>query len=710
MNKRVPNVVRGGQAIPMGNNFYYMRGRKHKDGGIDIGSNPRTGLEVEGGEIIQTSPKELKIFSAQPILNGKSPAKLVLGGANPNKVFEAQERYKENNNLNDDGTMKQYRNRKSTLDNKNYINVRVNGNVIDKIVGRRNQMYSPSPTGERKQAALGTKESYITINGKQYKKGDTFTYNGKTYKVEGTNTFLTYKELPNNNKISKDVRNAAIRDSKGATIKTRLDKKGYVPNNNYSFNNNRTNKSQNVIYTNRVKSSNIKTNTAKTNAVKANTAKTNVNNKNTNTVNKSVNVNSVNNSSKENNELRSFTTPIINRIDSDYGIGKQIRDINEKLYDIINFDKNKKVNTLPNKDIESYKTTVNDKVINTATTAPRRGNTQSKTITTATPNTTNVVNTVSTATVKPVVRTTNNKQKVVTTSPTKRTITKPVINKPVTNKPTTVKPKQKIVTTTVKPVTTQVSTTSPRFANLNTMMQGLPTEFNRAKYAGLEREIPDTLPTFRPNTNGNNKRKALFNKLDMEDAAGLGLNLAGTIAGGVNTIKALNKMTPPAQPRAVVPERMKTTIDINQQLAEAEEQAKRYINDINSNTNSSKGRLQRIQRVRNENMNNRNRLINAKTNAETELYNKDVANRQQINAINTAAYNDWLKDFRNFRNEVTGQKASSVNNIISGMNASFQDLLNRRENRRNYKNTLGIYAATHPNVSRRLFEDYGLEF
>lgn len=648
MNKRVPNVVRGGQAIPMGNNFYYMRGRKHKDGGIDIGGNPRTGLEVEGGEIIQTSPKELKVFSAQPILNGKSPAKLVLGGANPNKVFKAQERYKENNNLNDDGTMKQYENRKYALGGKNYINVRVNGNIIDKIVGRRNQTYSPSPTGERKQAALGTKESYIIINGKQYKKGDTFNYNGKTYKVEGTNTSLTYKELPNNNKISKDVQNAAIRDSKGATIKTRLDTKGYVPNNNYSFNNNRTNKSQNVIYTNRVKSSNIKTNTAKTN----------VNNKNTNTVN---------NSSKENNELHSFTTPIINRIDSDYGIGKQIRDINEKLYDIINFDKNKKVNTLPNETIELPKTTINNKVVNTATTAPRRGDKQSQT-TTAT---------------KPVTRTTSsNKQKVVTTKPTTKS-------------------------TTTKPATTKVSTTSPKFADLNVMMQGLPTKLNRAKYAGLEREIPDTLPVFASN---NNKRKALFDKLDIEDAAGLGLNLAGTIAGGVNTIKALNKMTPPSQPRAVVPERMKTTIDINQQLAEAEEQAKRYINDINSNTSSSKGRLQRIQRVRNENMNNRNRLINAKTNAETELYNKDVANRQQINAINTAAYNDWLKDFRNFRNEITGQKASSVNNIISGMNASFQDLLNRRENRRNYKNTLGIYAATHPNVSRRLFEDYGLEF
>lgn len=99
-----PNVVRGGRAIDLGNNLYLMSGRKHSQGGIDIGSNPRTGLEVEGEEIVQTSPSSLRVFSAQPILGGISPAEYILGGANPNKVFAAQERWKRINKVNDDGT------------------------------------------------------------------------------------------------------------------------------------------------------------------------------------------------------------------------------------------------------------------------------------------------------------------------------------------------------------------------------------------------------------------------------------------------------------------------------------------------------------------------------------------------------------------------------------------------------------------------------
>ena len=41
-----PKVVRGGKAIPLGNNFYYMRGRKHEQGGIDLGADDKNGLEV----------------------------------------------------------------------------------------------------------------------------------------------------------------------------------------------------------------------------------------------------------------------------------------------------------------------------------------------------------------------------------------------------------------------------------------------------------------------------------------------------------------------------------------------------------------------------------------------------------------------------------------------------------------------------------------
>lgn len=101
---KIPNVVAGGIAQPLGNNFFYMNGRKHSQGGIDIGPSDKTGIEVEGGEIVETNGNELKVYSAQPILNGASPAQLVMGGANPNKVFKAQEDFKDKNRINDDGT------------------------------------------------------------------------------------------------------------------------------------------------------------------------------------------------------------------------------------------------------------------------------------------------------------------------------------------------------------------------------------------------------------------------------------------------------------------------------------------------------------------------------------------------------------------------------------------------------------------------------
>lgn len=101
-----PNIIRGGIAIPLGRNYYYMSGRKHENGGIDIGKNPRTGLEVEDGEVMHIGQNNVEVFSAQPFLNGKSPAQRVIDGENPTKVFNAQESYKDRNKINDDGTRK----------------------------------------------------------------------------------------------------------------------------------------------------------------------------------------------------------------------------------------------------------------------------------------------------------------------------------------------------------------------------------------------------------------------------------------------------------------------------------------------------------------------------------------------------------------------------------------------------------------------------
>lgn len=99
----IPNVISGGIATPLGNNMYLMIGRTHEQGGIDIG-NTKRGLEVENGEVLKTNKKSVKVFSAKPILNGNSPAELVIKGINPEDVFNAQEKFKDENHLKDDGT------------------------------------------------------------------------------------------------------------------------------------------------------------------------------------------------------------------------------------------------------------------------------------------------------------------------------------------------------------------------------------------------------------------------------------------------------------------------------------------------------------------------------------------------------------------------------------------------------------------------------
>lgn len=98
------DIREGGIAIPIAPNMYYMDGRSHNNGGIAIGPNNKNGLEVEGGEVVKVGKNDIKVFSSVPLLRGVSPAQLVMGGANPNKVFKAQEEFKDRNRINDDGT------------------------------------------------------------------------------------------------------------------------------------------------------------------------------------------------------------------------------------------------------------------------------------------------------------------------------------------------------------------------------------------------------------------------------------------------------------------------------------------------------------------------------------------------------------------------------------------------------------------------------
>ena len=149
----IPNIVRGGAAIPIGKkNFYYMQGRKHEQGGIDVGRNAKTGIEVEGEEIMQVTPNEVRVYSSVPFLRGVSPAELVLNGADANKVFAAQEKYKDNNRINDDGT--KYRtggniykqNVKTVVADNTNINKPIIFDTVERVVSSSDKLNVPIGT------------------------------------------------------------------------------------------------------------------------------------------------------------------------------------------------------------------------------------------------------------------------------------------------------------------------------------------------------------------------------------------------------------------------------------------------------------------------------------------------------------------------------------------------------------------------------------
>lgn len=107
-------ITDGGDAVKIDKDTYILRGGSHEQTnetgqtgiGINVGGNE---IEAEGGEVAQKKNGALRIFSAQPILgNGMSPAQAILRGYNKDSVFNAQQRFKKNNDINDDGT-KQYR-------------------------------------------------------------------------------------------------------------------------------------------------------------------------------------------------------------------------------------------------------------------------------------------------------------------------------------------------------------------------------------------------------------------------------------------------------------------------------------------------------------------------------------------------------------------------------------------------------------------------
>lgn len=218
---KIPNVVAGGIAQPLGNNFFYMNGRKHSQGGIDIGPSDKTGIEVEDGEVVETNGNELKVYSAQPIINGVSPAKLVMGGANPNKVFKAQEDFKDRNGINDDGTKAKYGKEK-------YVAKSDNTRVTPIMESPRNSGVEPTPENRAKYYA----STYAPDTGAG-RAGFNSSYNGEDtiYSSNSLNTGIGYAKAKHRNE--KDGFVVSVR----RPIKFEGNRENWVKNADFGFDN-----------------------------------------------------------------------------------------------------------------------------------------------------------------------------------------------------------------------------------------------------------------------------------------------------------------------------------------------------------------------------------------------------------------------------------------------------------------------------------------
>lgn len=824
MTRYKPNVIRGGRATNIKSNLYYMSGRKHEAGGIDIGKNPRTGLEVEDGEVVQTDSNSLKVFSAQPILNGNSPAKLVMGGANPAKVFNAQERFKEVNGINDDGTKKRRmgglsRSKDYGSSKKPYPSVNkkdfagggrsypiptktdaVDALRLAGLHGRsdvKTKVYKKYPDLKKKRMG-GIREDYPTLAGDYYGRQEAKTIkalrNARTNpKYQGRNLNLPALSMNNvyGNLAITPSNRIAIERTNAKYNTTNAEPKTKRQSFNSAFAAARKQGLSEFTWNGKQYGTQLAGST-KPKPVQQTTTRSSITSNNL----PEVTVTAPRANSRLINQLESnrYTPskpkPVqehIVRVESNtISPVKHRSPINDKpgrigytdnnndviygksgsneVSDILSagfndmieygrglFNRKKKVGgraVIVNGNVKS------GLVISPFPTGEREKAAVGKDYDFRIDNTKykigdtfeykgkrykvtgrNAAKPIGSGTNKDVeaaarrdakgARTDfrdmlerpqytsdkiESKPKAVTTRSTK--VEQPVQTTTTTKQTKVTAPRRGSGKSKSKPAVKPAEPTkpAPKFADLNTMIQGINTrgaqtpisiEPRTVEGASTNKGVPDVIESPR-------KRLALFDKLDTNDIIGLAGNIGGSVASAITTRKALNDMEAPPVPTGIVPARMRTAYNVNDQISDINEEAARMMNDINANTSSGRTRLQRLQRVRNQAMRGRKNLVNTKENIELQLQNEDARNRQSVRAVNINMMNDWRNRSAQFRNTIREQKASSLNNMFSGINAGLQDMLSRIENRRNYNNTLGIYDATHPNTDKRLFRDKGV--
>lgn len=713
---KIPNVVAGGIAQPLGNNFFYMNGRKHSQGGIDIGPSDKTGIEVEDGEVVETNGNELKVYSAQPIINGVSPAKLVMGGANPDKVFKAQEDFKDRNRINDDGTKYKEGGKIYQAPNEYKRQIAESGSIIiggyPTIAGNRNYKFIKGLTkasrigrtatnfinlGRQKIYDLankidntwinqGIKEVYRTTIGKHgsnlprtidYINKNNINENKKAMGGLSRDKDYGSKKKPYPSVAKKDFAGGhrsypiptkadAIDALRLAGLHGRNDVKAKVYN-KYPELRKKGNVGLVVSINGNVKNGLIHS-PSSTGGLRDKFA---------------VDGNRINRHGRtwEYDEQIGAYVPItnrtINRI-SAYPINKSARGetIIGSDYTFRNgrWSKNNNVNTNTNKSnidngnrrpqyyAERRLPLFEDGAgITSGLVRAGWSHGNDKGIST---NNTNIPS----------------------LSETKSSGKTPRGGRSKSSQSTQ-----------------SVPTKTP------------PTAIYNRNLPKVEASIPTTLPVStntpaKGTTSSDGKGQGKFKNLTTADWIGLGSNVAGSLASYFASRRAINKMRGPSQPTLISANKLKTKYNINPQLDRIRENKFEAYRDIDSNTASSRVSLARKQRVRNAAGQAANELYGNKENIETNLINQDRRNQQSVRQFNAQQYNQYIDRKAAFDNGIREAKVTNINNLFSGINAGIQDMISRYENRKALNNTIGAMRASAPNVDDRIMRDAGVDY
>lgn len=713
---KVPNVVAGGIAQPLGNNFFYMNGRKHSQGGIDIGHNDKTGIEVEGGEVVETNGNELKVYSAQPILNGASPAQLVMGGANPNKVFKAQEDFKDRNRINDDGTKYKEGGKIYQAPDEYKRQIAESGSIIiggyPTIAGNRNYKFIKGLTkasrigrtatnfinlGRQKIYDLankidntwinqGIKEVYRTTIGKHgsnlprtidYINKNNINENKKTMGGLSRDKDYSSKKKPYPSVAKKDFAGGhrsypiptkadAVDALRLAGLHGRSDVKAKVYN-KYPELRKKGNVGLVVSINGNVKNGLIHS-PSSTGGLRDKFA---------------VGGNRINRHGRtwEYDEQIGAYVPITNRTinrTSAYPINKSARGetIVGSDYTFRNgrWSKNNNVNTNNNK------LNIDNGNRRPQYYAERR---------------------------LPLFE-----DGAGITSSLVRAGWSHGNNKGVSMNNTNI-PSLSATKSSGKTPRRGRSKSSQSTQSVPTKTP--PTAVYNRNLPKVEANIPTTLPvsTSTPakgTTSSDGKGQGKFKNLTTADWIGLGSNVAGSLASYFASRRAINKMRGPGQPTLISANKLKTKYNINPQLDRIREDKFEAYRDIDSNTASSRVSLARKQRVRNTAGQAANELYGNKENIETNLINQDRRNQQSVRQFNAQQYNQYIDRKTAFDNGIREAKVTNINNLFSGINAGIQDMISRYENRKALNNTIGAMRASAPNVDDRIMRDAGVDY